>query len=222
MPEVRDSSLVQRLKEDLAMGEAKLSELATQYGKNHPAYQRQVSQNDALRERLAGEMRHVAAGIESSARQSRQRQADLTAALAAQRARLLQQRESRDEIAVLRRNVEAAEGAYTAVLQRASVAQIDSRARQTNVVMLNAAVAPAQPTSPRIFLNIALSVAVGTMLGMGVVLVMEMLDRRVRSLDDFDNAWEAPLLVVLDPWRPPAHLRLAAPQPDGRALPNPG
>ena len=221
LPDVLDNPFIQKLKADLLHGEAKLQELATQYGPNHPQYQRQVSENQSRREKLDAEMRKVVAGIENSARQSRQREADLMKAMAAQRARLLGLKENRNEFTVLRRNVESAERAYDTAMQRSVVSQVDSRASQTNVTVLNPAFVPREPSQPKIFLNIALSVAVGTMLGIGIVILMEMFDRRVRSRNDLDNAWNVPLLGVLNAWRPAEHPLLGRPGGSGRALPNP-
>jgi len=221
LPDVLDNPFIQKLKADLLHGEAKLQEMATQYGANHPQYQRQVSENQSLRERLDAEMRKIVTGIESSARQNRQREADLTRAMAAQRARLLALKENRNEFTVLRRNVESAERAYDTAMQRSVVSQVESRASQTNVTVLNPAFVPSTPSQPKIFLNIALSVVVGTMLGIGIVILMEMFDRRVRARNDLDNAWNVPLLGVLNAWQPAGIPLLGRPGGAGRALPNP-
>jgi chain length determinant protein EpsF len=221
LPDVLDNPFSQKLKGDLLHGEAKLQEMATQYGANHPLYQRQVSENQSLRDRLDTEMRKVLSGINSSARQSRQREADLMKAMAAQRARLLALKENRNGFTVLRRNVESAERAYDTAMQRSVVSQVESRASQTNVTVLNPAFVPSTPSQPKIFLNIVLSVVVGTMLGIGIVILMEMFDRRVRSRNDLDNAWNVPLLGVLNAWQPAGIPLLGRPGGAGRALPNP-
>jgi hypothetical protein len=55
------------------------------------------------------------------------------------------------------------------------------------------------------------------MLGLGIVILMEMLDRRVRSRNDLGSGLEAPLLVELNAWRP-AEKRLLGWRDTGRAL----
>jgi chain length determinant protein EpsF len=220
LPDVLDNPFIQRLKADLLQGEAKLRELSTQYGSNYPQYQRQLSENRSLREKLDAEMRKVADGIASSARQSRQREADVVKAMAAQRARLLELKDNRNEFTVLRRNVESAERAYDTAMQRHVVSQVESRASQTNVTVLNPAAVPGEPSQPRIKLNIALSVVVGTMFGVGIVLLLEILDRRVRSRDDLNL--EVPLLAVLHTWHPAGGRLLGPPQGAARVLPSPG
>jgi len=144
----------------------------------------------------------------------------LWAARTAQRARLLELKDSRNEFTVLRRNVESAERAYDTAMQRHVVSQVESRASQTNVTVLNPAAVPGKPSLPKIPLNIALSVVVGTMLGIGMVVLMEMIDRRVRSRNDLNL--DVPLLVVLNAWQPAANRLLGPPSGTARALPNPG
>jgi chain length determinant protein EpsF len=220
LPDVLDNPFIQRLKGDLHQGEAKLNELATQFGSNYPQYQRQLSENRSLREKLDAEMRKVVSGIASSARQSRQREADVTNAMAAQRARLLELKDSRNEFTVLKRNVESAERAYDTAMQRHVVSQVESRASQTNVTVLNPAAVPGKPSQPIIALNIAVSVVVGTMLGIAIVILLEMSDRRVRSRSDLDL--DVPLLAVLNTWQPTGNGLLGGPSGTARALPSPG
>ena len=220
LPEVLDNALIQKLKGELLLGEAKLQQLATQYGVNYPQYQRQLSENRSLREKVDAEARKVLSGIKNSARQSRQHEADLANAMAAQRARLLDLKENRNEFTVLRRNVESAERAYDTAMQRHVVSQVESRANQTNVTVLNPAVVPVKPAQPRIVLNIALSVVVGIMLGIASVLLMELSDRRVRSVVDL--RLDVPLLVVLNTWQHAGIRLLGTSGGPGRALPNPG
>jgi uncharacterized protein involved in exopolysaccharide biosynthesis len=216
----RDDPLIQKLQADLVTGEAKLQELTTRYGPNHPAYKGQLSENQSLREKLDAEMSKAATRLDSSARQSRLREAGLTAALAAQRARLLELKENRYELTVLKRDVESAERAYDTAMQRFVVSQVESRANQTNVTVLNPAVVPSKPSSPKIALNVALSLVVGTILGIGIVLLMEMKNRRVRSRDDLNNEFNVPIIAVLSAWRPAGTPLLGRLGGGARALPN--
>ena len=166
-------------------------------------------------------MAKIVDGIESSARQSRQREASLGQALAAQRTLLLGQKDARNELAVLRRNVESAERAYDAALQRSVTSQVESRASQGNVAVLSPAVVPDKPFSPKIALNVALSVLVGVMLGVGVVMLLEMTDRRVRSVADLESAWNVPVLGELKLSEPTRRLSSWTERAN-RALPSPG
>jgi chain length determinant protein EpsF len=221
VPEVLANPFIQRLKEDVLHGEAKLQELATQYGPNYPGYQRLLSENRSLRERLNAEMHKVVEGIENSARQSRQSESGLRNALAAQRAQVLESKEDRNELTVLVRDVGSAQAAYDTAMQRYVVSQVESRASQANVTVLNPAAVPLKPSFPKPVLNIALSVVLGTMLGIGIVILAELLDRRVRSADDLAYGLDVPLLTVLNA-RQSGTPYLGDSHAARRALPAPG
>jgi len=219
LPDVLASEAVRALKADVARGEAALEELATQYGPQHPRYRQRRAENEALRARLDAEAGRVVAGIANQRRQAERRAAELEAALAAQRAHLLGRKEGRNQLAVLTRDVETAQRTYETALQRAVVSQVESRASQTNVVLLNAALPPAKPARPRLALNLLLALAAGTLLGTGLVVLLEMSDRRVHLRSDLAAGLDAPLLGELGAWRP-ARGRL--PSRRAGALPAPG
>jgi chain length determinant protein EpsF len=216
LPDVLASDSVRRLKAELARAEAGLVELSTQYGPAHPRHERQRTEVRSLREKLDAETARVVASLGNARGQAEQRGAQLAAALAAQRARLLDLKESRNQLAVLARDVETAQRTYEMALQRSVVSQVESRASQTNVALLNPAAVPRRPASPRIALNVALALAVGLLLGAGIVVLQELADRRVRTRADLLTGVEAPLLAELGTWK---HARLPRRPP---ALPAPG
>jgi succinoglycan biosynthesis transport protein ExoP len=217
---VQSNPMVQKLTADLAAGESKLVELSAQYGPNYPAYQRQVEENNALRQRLKAETGKASAIVDGQRQHIRNREAELRKALAEQHARVLELKQGRNELAVLQRNLETAQKAYETASQRAVVNQVESRASQTNIAVLDGATAPSRPVRPRLMLNLALAAAIGTLLGLGLAAVLELLDRRVRSAADLANDWNVPLLGTLNAQRPVAYA-LLGPVSRAPALPKP-
>jgi succinoglycan biosynthesis transport protein ExoP len=98
---------------------------------------------------------------------------------------------------------------------------VEARASQTNIAVLDGATAPSRPVRPRLMLNLALAAAIGTLLGLGMATVLELLDRRVRSASDLANDWNVPLLGTLNAQRPAAYA-LLGPMSRAPALPKPG
>jgi uncharacterized protein involved in exopolysaccharide biosynthesis len=212
LPEVMDNAFIQQLKADVLHGEAKLQQLATEYGVNHPVYRRQVSENQSLRARLQAEMRKVVAGAASS-----------EGLASANRGSHLRDPRTQPLEQVLTRNVESAERAYDTAMQRYVVSQVESRASQTNVAVLNPAVAPLAAYRPNIALNLALSLISGIAFGGILVVLLEMQDRRVRTPEDLLSInRRLPLLAVLGDDRRPAGLLTGPPATVLRALPKPG
>jgi capsular polysaccharide biosynthesis protein len=66
------------------------------------------------------------------------------------------------------------------------------------VTVLNPAIAPAEASFPKLPLILALAVAVGTLLGMVFALAAEMIDRRVRGVEDLVEVGGVQLWGVLD------------------------
>jgi chain length determinant protein EpsF len=217
-PDVLANPLVQGLKGDLLRAESKLSELSTRLGPNHPQYQQQQAEVQALRERIAAESNRVIGGARATAGQSASRRASLDRDMAEQRKKVEALRQARHRSQVLIRDVDTAQKAYEAALQRFLVNKIESGAKSTNVAILNAATEPMMPAKPKVPLNLALGLFVGLMLASAAVFFLEILDRRVRSNADLEVGADVPLLGTLQPWEPS---RLLTGPNAPRALPNP-
>jgi len=219
LPEVLANPLVQTLKGEVLRGEAKLQELSTRLGPNHPQYQQQVAENEALRSRMNAEIGRVVGGVQSATSQSAAREASLKRDLAQQRARVVELRDARAQASTLQRDVDTAQRAYEAALQRFLVNKVEGGAKMTNVTVLSPAIEPSRPAKPNVKLNIILGVIVGIMLGLGAVFLLEIIDRRVRSAGDLElGVIDAPVLGTLKTWEPSG---LLGGPGGGRALPSP-
>ena len=191
------SPLINGLKADIARLEAKLNDSKGNLGANHPQIQRSESELATLRAQLDAETRKITSSIETSYQVSKQREAQLQGALAAQKARVLLLNKQRDELNVLRRDIESAQRAFEIVSQRASQTNIESQTNQTNIAVLNPAVAPPDPSKPRVLLNTLASIFLGGMLGVGLALVLELMNRKIRSTEDLVEALELPVLGTI-------------------------
>ena len=110
--EVMQSSVVNGLKSDISRQEAKVREASVNLGPNHPQLQRMQSELAGLRAQLGAEVGRINNSIETAHRVGQQRERDLQAAVAAQKARVMTLNKQRDELNVYRRDVEAAQRAY--------------------------------------------------------------------------------------------------------------
>lgn len=195
--EVMQSPLINGLKADIARLEAKLNESSGNLGKNHPQIQRTEAELTTLKAQLDAETRKITASIDTTYQVGKQREAQLQGALAAQKARVLQLNKQRDELNVLRRDIESAQRAFEIVSQRASQTNIESQTNQTNIAVLNPASPPPDPSKPKVLLNTLVSVFLGGVLAIGLALVLELMNRRVRSTDDLVEALELPVLGAI-------------------------
>lgn len=205
LPDVIGNPLIQTLKNRLAELEAERDKLAIKLGPGHPNYAEIPAQINAVRAQLARETARIAGSLGSAARMDVAREDDIRAALLAQEKKVLDLRAKRDHVAVLKREVTAAQRDYDMVSQRLAQTSLESTMPQTNVSMLTVATAPALPSSPRVLLNTVLSLVFGGLLGVGLAFLLEHANRQLRNAGDLPELLGVPVLAVLpansQPWQ---------------------
>lgn len=208
-PDVASSPVVQNLKVQLAGAEARLAEIGGRLGRNHPQYLSVRAEADRIGAILNGHLRSASNSVGNNAAILQQREAAVRAALAAQKARVLELNRNRDELGVLVKDVESAQRAFDAASQRFSQTKIEGQAEQSDISVLNPATAPLTAATPRIMLNTLLSLFLGALLGLGFALLAEMIDRRVRSRNDLAEVLHMPVFGDID-WNAPRRPRYHA------------
>jgi len=206
LAEVLNNPIVGQLKADINRGEARLKELNTRLGESHPQVLESRANMNELRSRLEAETRKVTGGVAVSATINRQREAEIRGSLEAQRQKVLKMKGTRDDGVVLLRDVENAQRNYDALQQRFLQTSLEGQTTQSNVNLLTAATPPLDRSSPRIGLNILLSVFLGGLLALVVALLLELMDRRVRTVSDVVAALGLPVLGSMP--KPGAKLHL--------------
>lgn len=184
LPEVNNSPVVQNLKVQIAQGDGKLAELSKRVGANHPEYLRLQAEVASYKAKLATELSTATRGVGATAGAARQRVSELSGAFESQKARVLALKQQREEATLLARDLENAQRVYDSALQRYGQTRMEAQSTQTDIAVLNPAVAPTEPSKPRVILNLLLALFLGTLLGVGVGFLVELLDRRVRSGQD--------------------------------------
>lgn len=195
--EVLSNPVINQIKTELSRTEARLKELNSRYGDSHPLVIETRANIDELNARIESETRRVSGGTRVTATINNQREAQVRSALDAQRMKVLRMKAVRDEGLVLQRDLENAQRAYDAVQARFAQSNLESQTPQGNLNVLTQAVAPVEPSSPNLVLNIALAVVLGGLLALLTALLLEFLDRRVRNVDDVLTTLDLPVIGVL-------------------------
>lgn len=196
LPEILANPYIQNLKSELAKQESKLAELSG-VGKNHPQYQRASAEVNSMRAKIDREIIKASSGIVNNAQLATKREAALKTSLAVQKAKVLELKKQRDDIAVFLREVENAQNAYDEAMKRYNQSNMESQLTHTNVAVLSPAIEPVAPSSPKLLLNIMLAVFFGGLLGVGLALLVEMSRRYIRSEEDISADLNLPVLGVL-------------------------
>lgn len=203
-PDVANNALIQNLRVGLSQAQAKLADAGSRYGANHPQYQAAKAETDKLRAELAAATGTVARSVNNNAEVQRQRESELRSAVAAQKARVLELNRTRDELQVLLKDLDSAQRAFDAASQRFSQTRIEAHSEQSDIALLNPAVAPLQPAGPRVLLNTLVAFLLGSVLGVGLALLLELLNRPVRAAADLKDTLGIPVLGSVAWAGPPA------------------
>jgi chain length determinant protein EpsF len=197
-PDVAANPLVQNMKSSLSAAEAKFADVSQRLDKNHPQYQSAQAEVEHLRADLKAQIRIASNSVGNNAQILAQREASIRAALAAQKAKVLELNRTRDELNVLQKDVESAQHAFDATSLRLAQTRMEGQSEQSDVALLNPAVPPIEPSSPRVVLNVLLSIFVGTFFGLSLAMVAELLDRRVRSEADIVDVLGIPVFGTVE------------------------
>jgi protein tyrosine kinase modulator len=194
--------MLQQLRSQIDQKEVELRDAAVNLGANHPKYRSLEAQLDELKQKLDAETRHITNSFSVAKSVSLGTESELKVAIAAQRKKLLDLKDKRDRLDILKRDVDRAQAAYDAVASHLTQTSLDSRATETNVAVLSAAVAPSVPSWPKpLRVMAALGAVLGVVLGIGVALLLEMIDRRIRSPEDLALMLQLPVLGVIESTR---------------------
>lgn len=202
-PDVQQSLVVGALKGELAKLEAQFADVALNYGEGHPKHQQISKQLAVTRQQLAAEMRRVSSTSANETLAADQKIADLRLQIEAQKMRVFGMREGKDDIELMARDVETAQRAYDAVASRRSQLNLESQSEQASARILSVAVQPLAPSKPNVMMNILASIGVGLVAGAGLACALELLDRRVRSINDLTEIEGIPVLAILSDQQSP-------------------
>lgn len=200
-PDVANNALIQQMRANLATAEGKFADTSQRYGRNHPQYQSAKAELDKVRGELNAALGTVSRSVGANAQVLRAREAELREAVAQQKAKVLELNRARDELGVLLKDLDSAQRAFDAASQRFSQTRIEAQSEQSDISLLNPAVAPTEPSGPRVLLNTLVGILAGTVLGVGLALLLELLNRPVRSPSDVKDMLGIPVLGTIE-WKP--------------------
>lgn len=195
--EVLNNQVVATLKTDLARQDSRLRELNERYGDAHPLVQEARANIDSLRAQIRAETGRVTGSVRGGETMMAERESEAMKAFEAQRERLLKLKESRTDLQFMEKEVDTAQRIYDSIQERMSQTNLESHTSQSGIYLLSRATEPTKATSPRVFLNTAVALVLGTLLALMVALTVELFDRRVRSVIDIPQALDIPVIGVL-------------------------
>jgi len=176
----------------------KLAEARTQLRDNHPQV---LSLRNELREiqgKIATEISKIAANINNDLSLARQREASLTTEIKRLTGDQASLQGAEAELRTLQLNAQTSRQVYEATLARFNEVSItDDKVQKADARMLNEASVPGGPIAPRKDLYIMMALLISLSLGVGLAVLIELLDSGFRSVNQLEQMANAPALGMV-------------------------
>ena len=197
LPGVVDNKLMQDLTERLADLQREEAELTPTFTSDYPKVKQIQSQVDDVQKTLNQERKRAAQGIVDDYQAAVRREALVREAFdqQQQQANLVAGRAVQYNI--LKREVDTNKQLYEGLLQRLKEAGVSAGMNASNIRIVDAAVPPTKPVSPRPVLNLGLALLLGLGCGVGVAFLQEHWDNTLKDSDDIERVLRVPALALI-------------------------
>jgi capsular exopolysaccharide synthesis family protein len=193
-----DYVLINALKKELSGLEAEYSKLSVQlYKKEYPKMVRLKAEIDSLKEKVDQEVRGMIDMAEVSYKISLESENLLRKSFEKQKKLALRIKEKSIQYNILKREVDTNKELYDGLLQRVKETGVAAGLESSNVQIVDMAVPPLRPTSPRKGLTILMSMFAGLSLGVAFAFSVEYFDNTVKDPDEISKLFGLPTLGLI-------------------------
>ncbi|MGJ3230753.1 MAG: GumC family protein [Oceanicaulis sp.] len=195
--EAVDSETISQLRTQQAQVARRRADLASRYGERHPEMIRVNREISDLNDQIGAEIARIVASLQNEVAVSQERVRTLTGEL-----NTLESRSNTDEQAMvqlrqLERDAEVVRGLYQSFLTRFRETSEGTTFQQADARVIAEASAPVEPSHPKSMLHLFIAVALGGMAGMGAAFLVEMLESGVKSSEEAETIFGAPVLASI-------------------------
>lgn len=173
---------------------ADYQKLLTQFEPEYPAAKALKSQIDQLDRSIANEERRVTGSIETDYRGAVERERALKARVEQLKSSYLDLRRRSIQYNIYQQEVDTNRALYDGLLQRFKEIGVASGVGVNNVSVVDQADVPQKPSSPRLLINLAVSLLAGLAIGVALAFALEQIDEAIADPAEVERRLGLPLL----------------------------
>lgn len=197
IPAVLQHALVQRLKEQEAVAEQKLSELSKRYGPKHPKIIAVQSELSAARGNSSQQIDKVIEGVQREYEIAKATEESMTAALEKKKSEMQGINRKEYKLSELERAVQVNRQIYDTFFSRIKETSETGDLQTAHARVIDRAVVPAEPVKPKRLMLLLLSAFSSVVIGVVLAFAKEMLDNTLKNPDDVRARLNEQLLGLL-------------------------
>lgn len=183
--EVLRNSAINNLRERRAELMADYNRLLVQFQPDYPTVVQVKAQIDQLDQSIVREESRVLSSYQSEYRQALQRESELRSRVSGLKDDYLSLRRRSIQYNIFQQEVDTNRALYDGLLQRFKEIGVAAGVGVNNIAIVDPALAPRKPSSPRLLLNLLASAALGLLIGALIALGLEQLDDAIEDPADF-------------------------------------
>ena len=195
---------LRKLADRLDEAREKFAGVKTQYGANHPEYQKTFSQVTELERQFASLRANVRQRVNLEYQEAANRENMLKKAVAEIKAEFDQLNARSFEYKAVKREADADKGLYEELVHKIKEAGINSSFQNSSIRLSDSARPPLLPIFPNLPLNAVLAFLFATLLAVGAAIMADVLDNTVRDPEQIQRGLKTEVLgslPVVKSWR---------------------
>lgn len=182
--EVLGDPTVQRLRQDRATLSGAYQQKLKVYSPDFPEMQQLQAQIDEVDRQINTVANANRSAIQSQYEIALKQERSFAEQVEKLKGNFLDLRERNIQYTILQREVDTNRTLYEGLLQRYKEVGVAGGLGSNNISVVDRAIVPDKPSSPKPFVNLALALLMGLVLGAGATLLLELLDESIRTPDD--------------------------------------
>ena len=197
VPAVLSNPLIQQFKAEEAKARSKVEELSRRYGPQHPKMQSARSELETATASLRSQVEQIVASIEREYQLARANENSLQSSFERNKDQIQDITRKEFKLRELQREVDTNRALYDTFMKRLKETSATSDLEAANARIVDRAVVPDKPVKPKKTLIVLLAGILAGMFGVGLTLLLEVLNNTFKGTDEIENRLNLPVLGVL-------------------------
>ncbi|WP_159107306.1 Wzz/FepE/Etk N-terminal domain-containing protein [Azospirillum sp. B4] len=197
LDDMLDSPLVQHLKEEQATLARSVTELRARYGDRHPDMVKAKSELAQVERQLTGEIQNLVKSLRNDFAVQKQRESSIAAQIRSAEGSVLTQSKAEIRLHELERDAQANRVLYESFLSKFKESGEQEQFQQADTRVISPAEVPRRPSYPRRPMVLTAAAVLGLLGGIALVLLLEQLDRTVRTRDQLEELVGLPTFALI-------------------------
>ncbi len=196
-PAVLESPLIQRLRENYVTAAADYKQSSVTFKDNYPMVQNLKAKMQDIEKQIKMEENRILESVKNEYLSAGMKEESLKKDTEAKKQLAIALNDKSTQYKILDREVETSKAIHQSLLERSKEIDAKVGTELGNIQVVDYAKLPLKPYSPNIPQNILLAALAGTVIGLGLVFLLEYLDNTIKRIEELSDRFRLPVLGVV-------------------------